>query len=106
MMWFEKKKCPFPKSLSFQFWHILKLKNLETSESFRLFQLFIASVAKLNPFTESEINVWRQINKDHRIKEASIYACFFLNDVNGFLRNFLKITGALVKIHLRTNIPF
>ena len=38
----------------------------------------------------------RQINKDTVHKEDPIYACFFLNDVNGFLRSFLKKRGALL----------
>ena len=93
-MWF-KKKCPFPRFPSFRFWPILEIENLETSESFCLLQIFIALVARLKPVTESQINVSHQIN---------IYACFFLNDVNGFLRSFLKKTGTLDTS--QTNIPF
>ena len=95
-MWFEKKKCQFPRFPSFQFCPILEIENLETSESFRLLQVLITSFARLKPFTESQINVSRQINKDTVYKEAPTYACFFLNDVNGFLRSFSKKTGALV----------
>ena len=54
---------------------------------------FITSVAKLKPFNESQINVSHQINKDTVYKEAPSYACFFLNDVNGFLRSFSKYTS-------------
>ena len=104
-MWFEKKKCPFPKFPSFRFCPILEIENLETSESFRLLQVLITSFARLKPFAESQINVSRQINKDTVYKEAPTYACFFLNDVNGFLRSFSKKTGALVWIHLTTDIP-
>ena len=35
-MWFEKKKCQFPRFPSFRFCPILEIENLETSESFRL----------------------------------------------------------------------
>ena len=80
-MWFEKKKCQFPRFPSFRFCPILEIENLETSESFRLLQIFIALVAILKPCTESHINVSCQINKDTVYKEAPIYACFFLNDV-------------------------
>ena len=95
-MWFEKKKCQFTRFPNFRFCSILEIKNLETSESFRLLQFFIALVAILKPFIEFQINVSRQINKDTVYKEAPTYACFFLNDVNGFLRSFSKKTGALV----------
>ena len=44
-MWFEKKKCSFPRFSSFRFCPILEIENLETSESFRLLQIFIVSVA-------------------------------------------------------------
>ena len=44
-MWFEKKKCSFPRFPSFRFCPILAIENLETSESFRLLQIFIVSVA-------------------------------------------------------------
>ena len=94
-MWFGKKKCPFPKFPSFRFCPILEIENLETSESFRLLQIFIALVERLKLFTESQINVSGQLNKDAVHKEAPICACFFLNDVNGFL-SFLKKTDALV----------
>ena len=57
---------------------------------------FFVSVANLKPFTESQINVSHQINKDAVYKEVPIYACFFSNDVNGFLRSFLKKTDTLV----------
>ena len=43
-MWFEKKKCPFPRFPSFRFCPILEIENLETSESFHLLQFFIVSV--------------------------------------------------------------
>ena len=56
-MWFEKKKCQFPRFSSFPFCPILEIENLESSESFRLLQIFIASVAKLKAFPESQINV-------------------------------------------------
>ena len=39
-MWFEKKKCPFPRFRDFRFCPILEIKNLETSETFRLLQFF------------------------------------------------------------------
>ena len=38
----------------------------------------------------------RQINKDTVYKKAPINACFFLNDVNSFLRSFSRKAGALV----------
>ena len=105
-MWFEKKKCQFPRFLSFRFCPILEIENLKTSESLRLRQILNASVARLKPFTESQINVACQINKDTVQKKTPIYVCFFLNDANGFLRSFSKKTGALVQIHLTTNYLF
>ena len=63
-MWFEKKKCQFPRFLSFRFCPILEIENLKTSESLRLRQILNTSVARLKPFTESQINVACQINKD------------------------------------------
>ena len=87
-MWFQKKIYQFPRFPSFRFCPILEVESLETSERFRLLQIFIASVARLKPFIESQVNVSRQINKDTTYKEAPIYACFFLNDVSGFLRRF------------------
>ena len=95
-MWFEKKKCQFPRFPSFRFCPILEIENLETSECFRLLQVLITSFARLKPFTESQINVSRQINKDTVYKEAPIYECFFLNDVNCFLRSLSKEAGALL----------
>ena len=95
-MWFQKKKCQFPRFLSFRFCPILEIENLETSESFRLLQVLITSFARLKPFAESQINVSRQINKDTAYKEAPIYECFFLNDVNCFLRSLSKEAGALL----------
>ena len=44
MMWFEKKKRQFPRFANFQFCPILEIKNLETSASFHLVQIFIASI--------------------------------------------------------------
>ena len=41
--------------------------------------------------------------KDMVYKEATISACFFLNDINDFLRSFLKKTEVLVQIHLTAN---
>ena len=79
-MWLEKKKNQFPRLPSFRFCTILEIENLENSQSFCLLQIFIALVARLKFFTESQINVSRQINKDAVYKEAPIYACFFLND--------------------------
>ena len=35
-MWFEKKKCPFPRFASLRFFPIFEIENLETSESFGL----------------------------------------------------------------------
>ena len=95
-MWFEKKKCKFPRFPSFQFCPILEIEKFKISESFRSLQILIASVARLKPFTESQINVSNQIKKDTVCKETPIYACFFLSDVNGFLRSVSKKTGALV----------
>ena len=68
----RKKKSQFPRFPSFRFCPILEIENLETPESFRLIQIFIASVARLKPFTESQINVSRQINKDTVYKKAPI----------------------------------
>ena len=95
-MWFEKKKCKFPRFPSFRFCPILEIEKFKISESFRSLQILIASVARLKPFTESQINVSSQIKKDTVCKETPIYACFFLSDVNGFLRSVSKKTGALV----------
>ena len=95
-MWFKKKKCSFPRFPSFRYCPILEIEKLETSESFRLLQMFNVLVATLKPFSEFQINASRQINKDTIYKEAPIYACFVLNDVNVFLRSFLKKTGILV----------
>ena len=58
-MWFEKKKCSFPRFSSFRFCPILEIKNLETSDNFRLLQIFIASAERLKPLIESQINVSR-----------------------------------------------
>ena len=57
-MWFEKKKCPFPRFPGFRFCLILEIGNLETSECFRLLQFLIVSVAweRLKPFIEFQIN--------------------------------------------------
>ena len=44
-MWSEKKKCPFPRFPGLQFFPILEIENLETSESFPLPQIFVVSVA-------------------------------------------------------------
>ena len=70
-----------------------KLGNLG---KFILLQVLITSFARLKPFAESQINVSRQINKDTVYKEAPIYECFFLNDVNCFLRSLSKEAGALL----------
>ena len=85
-----RKKYQFLRFPSFRFCPILEIKNLETSES------FIISVSRLKTFTESQINVSYKKNKDTVYKEAPIYACFFLNDINDFLRSFSKKAGALV----------
>ena len=44
MMWFEKKKYPFPSFPSFRFCPILEIEYLETSESSHLLQIFIVSI--------------------------------------------------------------
>ena len=53
-IWFEKKKCPFPRFSGFRFFPILEIENLETSESFPLLQMFIVlisqSMGKLKTF--------------------------------------------------------
>ena len=53
----EEKMSRFP---SFRICPILEIENVETSETFRLLQIFIASVARLKFFTESQINVSRR----------------------------------------------
>ena len=89
-----RKKCQFSTFPSFQFCPILEIENLETSESFRLLQFFIISVPRLKHFIEFQISrhhaVSRQINIDTVYNDAPIYACFFLNDVNRFLRTILR----------------
>ena len=75
-MWFEKKKCQFPRFPSFRFCPILEIENLETSEIFRLLQIFIALVTRLKPFIASQINVSRQIKKDTVYKKACFLHCF------------------------------
>ena len=61
MMWFEKKKCPFPRFPSFRFCPILEIENLETSESFHLLQIFVVSIklsmGKLKTLIEFQINI-------------------------------------------------
>ena len=61
MMWFEKKKCPFPRFPSFRFCPILEIENLETSESFHLLQIFVLSIklsmGKLKTLIEFQINI-------------------------------------------------
>ena len=39
IMWFEKKKCPFSRFVSFRFSPIPKIENLEILESFHLVQI-------------------------------------------------------------------
>ena len=72
MMWFEKKKCPFPRFPSFRFCPILEIENLETSESFHLLQIFIVSITlsmgKVKTSSEFEINiphVLMSVDKSH-----------------------------------------
>ena len=48
------------------------------------------------PHASRQIKKEAHIYKETVYKEAPIYACLFLNDVNGFLRGFLKKKGILV----------
>ena len=67
-MWFEKKKCPFPRFVGFRFCPVLEIENLETSENF----LFTSSFyhfgcikhgkERLKPFIEFQIDRPHVIN--------------------------------------------
>ena len=61
---------------------------------------------KLEHLISSCPHASRQINKDLVYNEAPLYACVFLNDVNSFLKRFLKKIGLLVQIHLTENISY
>ena len=107
---FDKKKCQFSTFPSFQFCPILEIENLETSESFRLLQFFIISVPRLKHFIEFQISrhhaVSRQINIDTVYNDAPIYACFFLNDVNRFLRTILRKERRFINTSHKKHIYF
>ena len=89
MVWEEK--CPFPRFSEFSIlpyaWN-RKLGNLRKFSFTSNFYRFDCS--NMGKVKTSWPHVLRQINKDTAYKEAPIYPYFFLNDVNCFLRNFLK----------------
>ena len=80
MMWFEKKKCPFPRFPSFRFCPILEIENLETSESFHLLQIFTVYIT-LSMGIEFQINiphVLMSVDKSHN-KYISLWQGNILN---------------------------
>ena len=63
-MWFEKKNCPFPRFPGFQFFPILEIEYLETSENFPLLQIFIVSVT-LKALERLKLFIEFQITRPH-----------------------------------------
>ena len=87
----------------------MKSKTWKPQKVFIYFNFFIVSVElSMGKIKNLSLNfkltdlILTQINKDTVHREAPIYACFFLNDVD-ILRILLKKTDILVKIHLTTN---
>ena len=54
-MWFEKKKYPIPRFLSFRFCPILEIENLEIRKVLVYFN-FLSSWERLKLFIELQIN--------------------------------------------------
>ena len=59
-MWFEKKKCPFPRFVGFRFCPVLEIENLETS--FYHFGCIKHGKERLKPFIEFQIDRPHVIN--------------------------------------------